>query len=223
MKKIIFLTPLILVLMLLASCTGTSTPSADDIATAIAETQQISEIRSAFETATQLAMATDTPEPTSTDTPTPTDTPLPSSTPTPKPPEGMAYVPNFIGMQWDEVSKMFKELGMKKAYYVAAIKWDVDEWSVFEQEPEPGTLVDVAKDRVKVIVAVKEFTPTPTQEKKQGQSSGDLCGGITYAGTCFGNVCYWCENNQLWYWDCSSCGGYCGWDSNYGYYTCFCP
>ena len=68
------------------------------------------EIKSLMSTLTEEAKATDTPE-VPTDTPIPSDTPISSQTPTLPPPEGMVYVPDFIGMTWDEVSKIFKELG----------------------------------------------------------------------------------------------------------------
>lgn len=221
MKKCIVLVLISLLLVLgSASCTRELSLSEDAIATAIAETQESDDIRSLIETATAAAVATNTSEP-PTDTPIPSDTPEPSLTPTFPPPEGMAYVPDFIGMQWDDVEKIFKEMGFKKGYYVAVVKWDVDEWSVFEQEPEPGILVDLEDGRVKVLVAVKEFTPTP-ERSRSGSQSSDPCGGITYAGVCQSNVVYWCDNNTLWYYDCSSCGGVCAWDDGIGFYcTCW--
>ena len=213
----------LIVILLSLSFTSCELPfslSEEQIAIAIAETQQMEEIRSLMGILTEEAKATDTPE-VPTDTPIPSDTPEPSLTPTFPPPEGMAYVPDFIGMQWVEVEKIFKELGLKKGYYVAAVKWDVDEWSVFLQEPEPGILVDIEDDRVKVVVAVKEFTPTP-ERSRSGSQSSDPCGGISYAGVCQGNVVYWCEDSILWYYDCSGCGGVCAWDDGIGFYcTCW--
>ncbi len=236
MKKHWLITFLMFSGFLLVSCTLPA--SEDAIATAIAETAQVEDMRALYEAQTAEAQ-----EPTATDPPSilnslfdslaespnpsiPTDTPLPVSTPTPEPPAGMAYVPDFIGMTWDEVSKIFKELGLKKGYYVAAIKRDIDEWTVFQQEPEPGILVDKEDGRVKVIVAVYEFTPTPTREPRPRDSFADNCGGVTYIGYCesYSEV-VWCEDNQLWIWDCEAycSGGYCGYAGSVVGYTCFCP
>ncbi len=208
----------------LVSCTRTL--SGDGIATAIAETAQAEAMRMFYEAQTAEAQATDTPEPTATDTPIPTDTPLPSSTPTPVPPAGMAYVPDFIGMHYDEASDILIEMESERWYFVHLINKDVDEWTVYIQEPEPGTLFDLKNDRVKIIVSVYAFTPTPTRVTRPRDSFADSCGGVTYQGYCesYSEV-VWCEDNQLWIWDCAAycSGGYCGYYDAFVGYTCFCP
>lgn len=206
------------------SCTRELPAKEDMIATAIAETKQVEEIRAFYQTQTEEAKATDTPEPSVTNTETPTDTPIPSSTPTPKPSIGMAYLPDFVGMSYPDASEILVDMRSDKWYYVALINKDVEEWTVIDQEPEPGSLVDLLDDRIKLIVAVYEFTPTPTPpvSDKGGKKSSDPCGGINYAGICESNVVYWCENNTLYYSDCSWCGGVCAWNDAIGFYcTCW--
>jgi hypothetical protein len=212
---------LALVVTLISSCRFLVVASEEQIATAIAETNQAEEISAFYDARTQEALATETPVPTSTDTPIPSDTPLPTSTFTPEAPAGMAYLPDLVGMPYVEASEILIDLDSEKWYYVAVINRQVDEWTVIDQEPEPGTLFDLGDDRVKIIVAVYKFTPTP-QIDKGGKQSSDPCGGITYAGICQSNVVYWCQNNVLYYYDCSWCGGVCAWNDAIGFYcTCW--
>ena len=210
---------LILTGCFLVSCTRTL--SGDGIVTAIAETAQAEEIRIFYEAQTAEAQATDTPEPTATDTPIPTDTPLPSSTPTPVPPAGMAYVPDFIGMHYDEASDILIEMESERWYFVHLINKNVDEWTVFMQDPEPGTLFDLKNDRVKIIVSVYEFTPTPEPQKLPKKGYSDNCGDITTICVSYTEI-VWCEGGELWIADCAAyCGGYCGWSVDAFY--CLCP
>jgi len=82
-----------------------------------------------------------------------------------------------------------------------------------------------SKDKLKLLMSVYQFTPTPDISGNYGgESTGDPCGGITYAGFCDGNVIYWCEGGQLWYADCAAyCGGFCGWDPSSNGNVCYCP
>ncbi len=57
-------------------------------------------------------------------------------------------------------------------------------------------------------------TPTPTP------TPTDPCGGITYAGTCVGNVVKWCENKQVKQINCTSSSHTCGFDQANQYYNC---
>lgn len=47
---------------------------------------------------------------------------------------------------------------------------------------------------------------------------GDACGGITYEGTCDGDVAVWCEDGELWGYACEP--GACGLDPSSGLYDC---
>ena len=114
-------------------------------------------------TATAAAEATDTPLPTATTTLTPTSTSTPAPTLTPTPPPGMAYVPDFIGMDLPDAEAIVIELGFRW-FYVAVVNRDVPEWQVFEQSPDPGSLIDLDEERVRLFVAVDHFTPTPTEK-----------------------------------------------------------
>jgi hypothetical protein len=49
---------------------------------------------------------------------------------------------------------------------------------------------------------------------------GGACGGITYEGTCKGNLLEWCENNKIQKLNCSSYGESCSWNSSASYYDC---
>jgi len=149
MKKQWLITFLMFSGFLLVSCTLPA--SEDAIATAIAETAQVEDMRALYEAQTAEAQ-----EPTATDPPSvlnslfdtltesrtpsiPTDTPLPVSTPTPEPPAGKAYVPDFINMPYEEASEILIEMESKKWYYVAIINNEVDEWTVVDQDPlQPG-------------------------------------------------------------------------------------
>ena len=48
----------------------------------------------------------------------------------------------------------------------------------------------------------------------------DNCGGITYAGTCEGNVLKYCSANTLYTSDCSTSGKTCAWDAANSWYAC---
>ena len=128
MKRRWLFTLLILCGYLLVSCSLLTNVSEEAIATAIAETAIVEEIRAYYKTRTAEAKATSTPEPTATDTHVPSATPLPSSTPTPEPPVGMAYVPDFIGMPYEEASEILNEMEWKEWYYIAIINKEVDDW-----------------------------------------------------------------------------------------------
>ena len=204
-------------------CTGCGA-SESAVATAVAETERARALKALALTATAAAQATDTPSPTATSTMTPTATDTPQPSPTPTPPPGMAYVPDLIGLDLPDAEEILNELGCRW-FYVAVINTEVPEWQVVDQEPEPGSLIDLDDDRIRIFVAVAEYTPTPrpVPAPRAPEPAPNPCGDITYEGVCIDNVCYWCEDSQLWYMDCSSCGGYCGWSDTYNYFTCFCP
>lgn len=207
--------PLCAAAVLVLACRS-ATPDPSAVETAIAQTE-------AARIQTALAAATDTSTPTLTETPTPTLTPTPPPTPTLTPPEGMAYVPDLIGMKLLDATGILDEMGCRW-FYVAEIKLDMPEWQVFGQSPDPGSLIKLTTDRVRLLVAVRKFTPTPKppEEERRGQAAPDPCGGIDYWGICEGNVVYWCEDNTLWYYDCGWCGGYCTIDPSIGW-VCDCP
>jgi len=197
--------------------------SEEAVATAIAKTAEGQAMQALVQTATAAALATDTPIPSATSTLTPTVTDTPAPTAVPVPPAGMAYVPDFIGMELSEAEEFLEDNDFRYIY-VALINRDVPQWTIYEQEPAPGTLINLHDDRIRIVVAVYEFTPTPRPEPRAGSSSGNACGDVTYVGYCDGVYCIWCEDNQLWYIDCySACGGTCGWDPVGGIYNCFCP
>ena len=51
-------------------------------------------------------------------------------------------------------------------------------------------------------------------------SGGGGCGGITYEGTCQGNVLKYCDNGSLQTIDCAAYNGICEYDASKGYYDC---
>ena len=126
MIRNLFLIVFLLCGYFLISCTATRSVSEEAIATAIAETAIIEEIRAYHKTRTAEAQATNTPFPTSTETPVPTNTVQPSLTPTPTPPPGKAYVPNFIGMAFREVRDVLTEMVWEGWYYIAIVNKEVD-------------------------------------------------------------------------------------------------
>ena len=196
--------------------------SGSAVAAAISQTEGARALEALALTATAAAEATDTPLPTATTTLTPTSTSTPAPTLTPTPPPGMAYVPDFIGMDLPDAEAIVIELGFRW-FYVAVVNRDVPEWQVFDQSPDPGSLIALDGERVRLFAAVEAFTPTPVPEPRGGSTSGDACGGVTYQGYCDGNVVVWCEGGQLWWYDCASCGGYCMWfDPDFGC-GCACP
>lgn len=111
-------------------------------------------------------------------------------------------------------------MGATDWYYVAVIRTDIEEWTVFLQVPEPGTLVDIKSDRIKIVAAVAEFTPLPGG----GNASTSNCGELPAYGTCLNaSTLLSCEDNQLVTKDCNAaCGGSgtCGWWL--GSYRCNC-
>lgn len=60
----------------------------------------------------------------------------------------------------------------------------------------------------------------PAQNPPAQSPPADPCGGISYAGTCVGNVVKWCENSQLKQIDCSAGNHHCGFDQANQYYNC---
>lgn len=209
--------------LVVLGCTACG-PSQSAVATAIAGTERVRTLEALALTATAEAAATATLSPTATMTLTPTSTDTPEPTPSPTPPSGMAYMPDLIGLGRAEAEGIAAELGCRW-FWVAVINTQVPEWQVVDQDPLPGTLLNLAEDRVRFFVAVREYTPTPrpVPAPREPEPAPDPCGDITYEGTCINNVCYWCEDGQLWYFDCTSCGGYCGWSDENQYWTCFCP
>jgi len=202
------------VLVFLCACA----PSDEAIATALAETAEAGALQALIVTLTQQAMATDTPVPTQTETPLPTETPTALVTATREAPIGSYYVPDFIGMDYWEARELLEESDARW-YYVELINKNYPDYQIFIQEPDPGSLIVINDRKVKIVVAREKMTPTPEPPERKKKSSGDPCEGLTFAGTCIDNVCYWCENGEIWYWDCGS--GTCAWDDGYGYYTCF--
>jgi len=212
-------------LVILACSAGGGSESA--VATAISQTEGARALEALALTATAAAEATDTPLPTATMTLTPTSTSTPAPTLTPTPPPGMAYVPNLVGMALSEAEDLLAEElpggNHWRYFWVATINLDVPEWQVIEQSPDPGTLITLREDRIRMYVAVHEYTPTPRPAPRAGAPSGDPCGGVTYQGYCDGNVLVWCENGQLWIYDCGNCGGICGYQDPVIGCVCYCP
>ncbi len=199
--------------------------SEEAIATSIAETQKAEEFEALAMTATKLAGPSDTPTntftptitPTASQTPTPSDTPLPSSTPTP--PEGSAYVPDLVGLTYNEATVILKGLGLPW-YYVAVVSNDTPTWEVMDQSPRAGALLDLEEMQVKLVISFSAESP-PRPQPRAGYFYSDSCHGIPEAGVCYGNFVFWCENTNLIMQDCSFCDGYCG--TNEGIKVCFCP
>jgi len=212
-------TLVVLIPLILAGCQSAESA----VATAMAGTAEQQAIEALIRSATAAAGATNTPTATPTRTPTATVTETPTPTRTPLPPAGMDYLPDFIGLSLAEAQEILDDNEFNYIYIVL-INRGVPEWTVYEQDPAPATLVDRHDDRVRIYVAVYEFTPTPPPAPRHGSPSGDPCGGVTYAGFCDGVYCIWCEDNQLWYIDCLGwCGGTCGFDPSDRIYKCFCP
>lgn len=137
--------------------------SENAVSTAISQTEGARALEALALTATAAAEATDTPSPSATTTLTPTSTSTPAPTLTPTPPPGMAYVPDLIGMDLPDAEAIVIELGCRW-FYVAVVNRDVPEWQVFQQSPDPGSLIDLDGGRVRLFVAVEDFTPTPTEK-----------------------------------------------------------
>jgi hypothetical protein len=195
------------------------------IATSIAATQKAEEFEALAMTATKLAGPSDTPTntftptitSTATQTPTPSDTPLPSSTSTP--PEGSAYVPDLVGLTYDEATAILSELGLPW-YYVAVVSSDTPMWEVMDQSPRAGALLDLEEMQVKLVISFSADSP-PRPQPRSGYFVSDSCRGVTKEGVCYGGSVFWCENTNLLMQDCSFCDGYCG--TNDGIKVCFCP
>lgn len=134
----------------------------------------------------------------------------------------MAYVPDFGGMELSAAEE-FLEDSHWLYIWVAQIDRGSPEWLVIVQSPEPGTLITIREDRIRLVVAVHEFTPTAHPEPRQGAPAPDPCGEITYEGVCIGTVCLWCQDNTLYFVDCAWCGGTCGWIPSEQYFGCLCP
>ena len=205
---------------LLTGCTS----SEEQIRKAIQQTQDVKQgIENAI-AATHRAEAPQIP-PTSTITLTPTNTSTAEATNTATPPLGKAYVPDLVGVNIEDAKATCSAASLP-FFWVELINKDVPEWSVFAQTPAAGGLIDLnakqSNKKLKLLMSVYKFTETPKPQPKRGSSTSDPCGGLTYEGICQGNVAYWCENNQVWYWNCGSCGGTCGYDPGVGN-TCFCP
>ena len=56
-----------------------------------------------------------------------------------------------------------------------------------------------------------------------GASSGDGCDGETYMGRCDGDTVIWCENDRVYWQDCSAKSKACILDSSGAYYGCGTP
>jgi V8-like Glu-specific endopeptidase len=61
---------------------------------------------------------------------------------------------------------------------------------------------------------------SPPAQNPPASPPADPCGGLTYAGTCVGNVVKWCENNQVQQINCSTSKHTCGFDQANQYYNC---
>jgi len=207
--------------LLLAGCA----PTEAQIEKALQETSQVEHAIQAALAGTHAALLALTPsEPPI--PPTSTNTATPETTSTSPAPPGQAYVPDLVGLNIEDAKATCSAADLPY-YWVELINKDVPEWSVFAQTPGPGGLVRLdakqSRDKLKLLMSVYRFTDTPIPPPKEGgASTGDPCGGLTYEGICDGNVAWWCDNSQIWYWDCASCGGVCGWDPYVGN-TCFCP
>ena len=149
-------------LVLLCSACGMSEI---DVATAIAQTEQACGLEALVQTATAAAQATDTP----------------ISAATATAPPGMGYVPDFLGMDLADAEHLLEQLDFRYIW-VAMINREVTEWQVCEQSPDPGSLIDPDADRVRIVVAVYEFTPTSPGV------AGSNCGNITSTGTCLSST-----------------------------------
>lgn len=205
--------------LLLVGCTLNEA----QIAKAVQETQEAAQTIAEAIEGTQAALIaltpTEPPVP-----PTSTNTATPDVTSTSAPPPGQAYVPDLVGLNIEDAKATCSAADLPY-YWVALINKDVPEWSVFAQTPAPGSLIkldaDRNSDKLKLLEAVYKYTPVPD---KPGHSTGDACGGLTFEGICDGNIAYWCQDGEIWYWNCPAyCpGGFCGWDPAVGN-TCFCP
>jgi hypothetical protein len=126
-------------------------------------------------------------------------------------------------MTLEEASEILIQIESEKWDYITVINKEVDELTVVDQDPEPGTLIGLGDTRLKLIGDVYSFTPSPRPPgvDKGGCQSSDPCGGITYASIYQANVVYWCENNTLWYSDSSACGRACARHDSIGF-SCTC-
>ncbi len=212
---------------LILCCLSACGKSEEAKTTSIAETQQADPFYALSLTATKLAGPSDTPTktftptitPTSTHTPLPSDTPLPSTTPTP--PEGNAYVPDLVGMTYQEATALLTELGLPW-YYVAVVKKDTPTWEVIDQSPRAGALLDLEEMQVKLVISFSADSP-PRPQPRVGYFYNNDCRDLTKKGVCFSGMVIWCENGKVLYQDCSFCNGYCGYNSDEGINVCYCP
>ena len=186
---------LALVVLLCSACGM----SESDVATAIAETEQAHAVEALIQTATAQALATDTRIPSSTVAVVSTLTP----------PPGSAYVPDFLGMDLSEAERVLTELDFRYIW-VAMINRDVPEWQVCEQSPDPGSLIGLNEDRVRLSVAVYRFTPT---SPGGGGGGGGVSCGLAESAVCASNrLLSYCEGATVLFRDCAT---YCAPDSGF--------
>ena len=217
----------LIALILMACLLGACAQSEEAKATSAVETQKAQEYEALAATATKLAGPSDTLTvtstasitPTATQTPTPSETPLPSFTPTP--PEGSAYVPDLVGLTYEEATQILKDLELPW-YYVAVIDKDTPTGQVIEQSPRPGALLDLEEMQVKLVVSFSASSP-PRPQPRVGYFFRSPCGDLTEVGVCFGGSVFWCDGNKVLVQDCSFCNGYCGYNREEEINTCFCP
>jgi hypothetical protein len=100
-----------------------------------------------------------------------------------------------------EAERLLEQLDFRYLW-VTLINREVPEWQVYEQSPDPGTLIDLGADRIRLCVAVYVFTPTAPSQ------GGGNCGSVTAVGTCLANVAYWCEGTTLRIHDCENACDY---------------
>jgi len=170
-----------LALLVLSSIACALSESA--VATRMAQTEEAQALEALVQTATAAAQATDSP----------------ISAATATAPPGMGYVPDFLGMDLADAEHLLEQLDFRYIW-VAMINREVTEWQVCEQSPDPGSLIDPDADRVRIVVAVYEFTPTSSS------GGGGNCGSITSTGACIGDMAVWCEGGTLQQVDCSTIG-----------------
>ena len=184
-----------LALLVLSSIACALSESA--VATRMAQTEEAQALEALVQTATAAAQATDTP----------------ISAATATAPPGMGYVPDFLGMDLADAEHLLEQLDFRYIW-VAMINREVTEWQVCEQSPDPGSLIDPDADRVRIVVAVYEFTPTSAS----GQGAGTC--GIPAERRCVGDVLYFCDGSTVRQVDCSGFLATCEWVPEEGAYGC---
>lgn len=64
-----------------------------------------------------------------------------------------------------------------------------------------------------------DWPPDPNDPNGWPPDPGDpACGGVTYEGYCDGNAVVWCEEGEVWMYDCEQWS--CGYDGSSGLYDC---